>query len=121
MQLKGMAVLVTPQLLLPVEAAALAPTQMGESAEVHLEGLLAPNRVLLPLAAVRLLEVLVESLPLRMAVTAFILLAVKVGLLVVHIQDLEQAVATSVVEAAVMGAAHTYREQQAGLDILIPL
>jgi len=50
-----------------------------------------------------------------------ILLVDKVGLLVAHIQVLEVAVATSVVEVVPTKAAHIFKGQQAGLGILIPL
>tara|TARA_R110000796_G_scaffold97251_1_gene204150 strand:- start:186 stop:356 length:171 start_codon:yes stop_codon:yes gene_type:complete len=56
-----------------------------------------------------------------MGLTAFILLEDKVGLLVVHTQALGLAVATSVVEVVATKAPHTFKGQQAGLGILIPL
>ena len=83
--------------------------------------MLLPNRAPLLVSAVRLREVLVASLAPRMVLMVATLLVDKVGLPVVHIQVLEVVVATSVVEVAATVQAHTYKERQAGLDILIPL
>jgi hypothetical protein len=115
-----MAVLVTPQLPLPVEAAAVEVTQMAVSVEVHLVRLLI-NRVLSPQAVVRLLEVLLASVAPTVVLMVATLLADKVGLPVVHIQVLELVVATSVVEVAATDQAYTYKGRQAGLGILTHL
>ena len=74
MQRKVMAVPVISQSPLLVEVVARVQRITAVSAAVHLEGLLAANRVLLPLAAVRLLEVLVELVAPKLDQMAAILL-----------------------------------------------
>tara|TARA_R110000772_G_scaffold256773_1_gene373398 strand:+ start:302 stop:649 length:348 start_codon:yes stop_codon:yes gene_type:complete len=115
-----MAVLVILQLPLPVVVVVRDQTHMAVSVEVRL-GRLLISRVLSPEAVVRLLEVLVVSALPELVLMVAILLGEPVALLVVPIQVLEQAVATSVEVAVVTPTAHTFKEQQAGLDILIPL